>query len=319
MTVSRALPRLIGGIALMACATWAQAQGGQPSFSAQGDRIQQLVNGVLGLTGYSVVPDLTASSLSIDSGGDGNPQIILSQLAGGFTPSRKTPVYVEGGIAYSRYDPEFVFSNGQEERTVPVKWVTFALTGGVGWDFPIAQDLYFRPIFNFSLGRVTSDLRLASLAIDYRKGTDLDFLDKGHLDSYGLGGSLMLDYERVRPDQEIDVELRYTAMRLKSFGDSSKAVKGSADAIAASLYTRYRAPTGMTALDRPVRYVLEYAYTRYLGDQPSLGFSNLHSIGAGLELDSSGHDIFITRTRLVGRYRFGNNVSGFGISLAVTF
>ena len=122
----------------------------------------------------------------------------------------------------------------------------------------------------------------------------------------------MLDYERVRPDQEIDVELRYTAIRLQSFGGTSEAVKGHADAITASLYTRYRAPTGMTALDRPVRYVLEYAFTRYLGDQPSLGFNDLHSVGAGLELDSSAHDIFITRTRLVGRYRFGNNVSGFG-------
>ena len=221
MTVGPPLLRLVAGIALTACATWAQAQVALP-FKLQGDRIQQVVNGALGLTGYSVVPDLTASSLSIDSGGGGDPQITLSQLAGGFTPSRKTPVYVEGGIAYSRYDPEFVFSNGQEQRTVPVKWVTLALTGGVGWDFPIAQDLYFRPIFNFSLGRVTSDLRLAGLAIDNQKGTDLDFLDKGHLDSYGLGGSLMLDYEMVRPDQEIDVELRYTAMRLKSFGDSAE-------------------------------------------------------------------------------------------------
>ena len=54
-----------------------------------------------------------------------------------------------------------------------------------------------------------------------------------------------------------------------------------------------------------MRYVLEYAFTRYFGDQPSLGFNNLHSIGASLKLDSSAHDIFITRTRLVGRYRFG--------------
>ena len=41
--------------------------------------------------------------------------------------------------------------------------------------------------------------------------------------------------------------------------------------------------------------------------------------GSGLELDSSAHDVFITRTRLVGRYRVGNNVSGFAISLAVSF
>jgi hypothetical protein len=72
-------------------------------------------------------------------------------------------------------------------------------TGGVGWDFPIAQDLGSGRSFNFSLGRVTSDLRAGQLAIDLVRGTDTDFLDNGHLDSYGLGGSLMLDYERVRP------------------------------------------------------------------------------------------------------------------------
>jgi len=304
---------------MAACVTLAQAQT-TPPITVRGDRIQKVVNGVLGLMGYSVVPDLTASTLSIDSAGAAeNPHITMSQLAGGFTISKTTPVYLEGGVAYSRYDPTFIASNGQDQREIPVKWVTAALTGGVGWDFPIARDLVIRPIFNFSLGRVTSDLRIASLAIADYRGKETDFLDRGHLDSYGLGGSLMLDYERVRPDQEIDVELRYTAMRLKSFGSSSDAVKGSADAIAASLYTRYRAPTGMTALERPVRYVLEYAYTKYLGDQPSLGFSNLHSVGAGLELDSSAHDIFITRTRLVGRYRFGNNVSGFAVSLAVSF
>ncbi len=65
--------------------------------------------------------------------------------------------------------------------------------------------------------------------------------------------------------------------------------------------------------------MLEYAFTRYFRDQPSLGFNNLHSIGAGLELDSSAHDIFITRTRLVGHYRFGTTISGFAISLAVSF
>jgi len=315
------LIRLLTGLGLVAFAALAQAQAtASPPVTVRGDRIQKVVNGVLGLMGYSVVPDLTASTLSIDSAGDAeHPRITMSQLAGGFTLGKATPVYLEGGAAYSRYDPSFILSNGQEQRAVPVKWVSGALTGGVGWDFPVAEDLVLRPIFNFSLGRVTSDLRVASLAIASVRGTETDFLDNGHLDSYGYGGSLMLDYERVRPDQEIDVELRYTAMRLKSFGSSSEAVKGSADAIAASLYTRYRAPTGMTALDRPVRYVLEYAYTKYLGDQPSLGFSNLHSVGAGLELDSSAHDIFITRTRLVGRYRFGNNVSGFALSLAASF
>lgn len=42
-------------------------------------------------------------------------------------------------------------------------------------------------------------------------------------------------------------------------------------------------------------------------------------LGAGLELDSSAYDVFITRTRLVGRYVFGTNVRGFSVGLAVSF
>ena len=69
-----------------------------------------------------------------------------------------------------------------------------------------------------------------------------------------------------------------------------------------------------------MRYVLEYAYTRYLGDQAGvLGFSSLNSVGVGLELDSSAHDLFVTRTRLMLRHMFGQNVSGFSLGLAVSF
>jgi len=53
--------------------------------------------------------------------------------------SRTTPVYLEGGIAYSRYDPTFLATSGQETRDIPVKWVSATLNGGVGWDFPVAE------------------------------------------------------------------------------------------------------------------------------------------------------------------------------------
>ena len=43
------------------------------------------------------------------------------------------------------------------------------------------------------------------------------------------------------------------------------------------------------------------------------------SIGVGLELDSSDYPVFITRTRLIGRYTFGENVSGFALGLAMSF
>ena len=49
------------------------------------------------------------------------------------------------------------------------------------------------------------------------------------MDAYGLGGSLMLDYELKRPEYEVDVEARYTNIKLQTFGGTSEGVKGSAD------------------------------------------------------------------------------------------
>jgi len=88
----------------------------------------------------------------------------------------------------------------------------------------------------------------------------------------------------------------------------------------ASLWTRWRAPTGLRALDRPVRYVLEYAYSYYFGpDGDMVGFNHLNSLGAGLELDIGALDPLFTRVRLMGRYRFGENVTGWTIGLGISF
>jgi hypothetical protein len=87
-----------------------------------------------------------------------------------------------------------------------------------------------------------------------------------------------------------------------------------------NLWTRWRAPTGITMLERPVRYVLEYAHTAFFGDlDGALGFNHLNSVGAGLELDSSKYDIIVTRTRLVARYKFGENVRGWSVGFAISF
>ncbi len=73
-------------------------------------------------------------------------------------------------------------------------------------------------------------------------------------------------------------------------------------------------------LKSPVRYLLEGAYTIFPGDQRSKpGFDSLSSLGIGLELDSSQYPVFITRTRLVARYMFGNNTEGYGLGLAMSF
>src|SRR5882672_10512979 len=241
--------------------------------------LQKRVNGVLALMGYMLTPDVTTGSLGISNAATGNPDFAMTTAGGGFTVSKELPLYLEGTLGYSRYDPTFVASNGQAQGSIASKWDAYSATAGIGWDFPIADGLVFRPIFNFSYGRVDSH---ASASGQTAAGAEFDFLASGRLDAYGLGGSLVLDYERYRPENEIDVELRYTNIYLRSFGASSTAVEGSADSQSVSLWTRWRAPTGMTLFEGPLRYVLEFAHTAFLGDlDGALGFNYLSSFGAG--------------------------------------
>ncbi|KDR41743.1 hypothetical protein BG61_15830 [Caballeronia glathei] len=285
-----------------------------------GANVKGHADAVLAVMTYTTVPDVTTSSLSINSGATGNPGFGQTQLGGGFTISRTFPLYLEGTVAYSRYDPTFIATDGSTQRPLPAKWNTASTTIGIGWDFPITDELRFRPILNGTLGRVASDLRVAQSIINRAKDANLQFLEDGALNAYGYGGSLMLDYERYRESYEIDVELRATDIYLRSFGSSSEAVQGSATAQQFSLWARWRAPTGLHALDKPVRYVLETAYSHYFGESAGvLGFNDLTSLGVGLELDSSKYPVIVTRTRAMVRYVFGHNVHGVSFGFAMSF
>jgi len=317
----RAAVASLAGLALALAPGIAGAQLLGGDFTLPGIGVKKRADGILTLMGFALIPDVTTSSLSIRQSETDNPKLGMTGLGGGFTYDPKgTPLFLEGTISGSRYDPKFVASNGTESRSLPVKWNSVAGSGGVGWDFPVAPDWVVRPIFNFALGHMESDVSLGSRFINQKFDKEIEFLQNGRLNSYGYGGSLMLDWERVRPDHEIDLELRYTNIRMKTF-DTSEGVEGNSTAQSFNAWARWRAPTGFTALDRPVRYVLEAAHTVFYGDmRGALGFNKLTTAGAGLELDTSRNKpLWVTRVRLVYRHLTGENVSGNSVGLAASF
>ncbi|SAL14279.1 hypothetical protein AWB71_00492 [Caballeronia peredens] len=305
---------------LLTVASISAGAQGAPDRAFVGANVKRYADAVLAIMSYTAVPDVTTSSLSINNGTTGNPGFGQTQLGGGFTLSRTFPLYLEGTVAYSRYDPTFIATDGNEVRPVPTRWNTVSTTVGVGWDFPITDELRLRPIINGMVGRVATDLRVAQSVFNHVADANLQFLEDGALNAYGVGGSLMLDLEHYREHYEIDVELRATDIYIRSFGGTSEAVQGSATAQQLSLWARWRAPTGLSALDRPVRYVLETAYSHYFGGSAGvLGFNDLASVGVGLELDSSRYPVIVTRTRAMVRYVFGNNVHGVSFGFAMSF
>ena len=106
-------------------------------------------------------------------------------------------------------------------------------------------------------------------------------------------------------DYEIDVEACYTLIRLQSYGGTTDYYKCSSETNSANVWARWREPNGVISLQRPLRYLLESSFTTFFKPQrDALGFDNLASVGAGIELDSSAYQLIISRARMVGRYIF---------------
>jgi hypothetical protein len=295
-----------------------------------GPRLATKPGGVLGIMGYNVIPDGTASAVQIDRGvrtDDGSDSgLVLGQIGAGFTVSEGFPLFLEGYIGYARYDPRFVFSRGEEARRLPTRWNSLSMTIGVGWDFRLAENLYLRPIVNAALGHASSDAALLGSYVSIKTDTDLDILDQARLNAWGIGGSLVLAYYDHQPRREIDVELRYTEMQLRSFGDTLPEARGRSEARALSIWTRLRWPTGAEAFGRPMRWVIEGTNSYFLGDQrEALGFGWMAKVGGGVEFDIGRHEIgafglYANRVRLLGRYLFGeHNVQGFSIGIGISF
>ncbi len=276
-------PWPVAALALVLCGAPAEAQPGQRAI-ADVD-VQALANGILGLMSFTVAPDVTTSSLSIENAATSNPNLAMTQLGGGFTWSKDLPLYLEGNAAWARYDPVFLASDVTQQRPVPVKWDSLSVSGGIGWDFPLAPNWVLRPMFSFTYGRLTSDLAGAKWWLEENTNVDLAALDRGRMQTYGLGGSLMIDYERFAPEADVDLELRYTNVILRNSGTLASDVDVRASAESASVWARRRVPTGWVVWDRPVRYVLEGAYTRFLGSQIELGVEHMASVGVGIEFD----------------------------------
>ena len=294
------------------------AQSGQFSTAAN-NYLKKRTDAFMTITGYSLTPDVTTGSLSITDKGGENQNLQMISLGGGDRISANFPLYLEGTIAVNRYNPTFTDGIGSSSVTVPVHWNGITGTGGIGWDFPLTDNLRIRPIANFMLGHVESDLSIAGRYIQNNTGADIQFLNKGRMNAYGAGGSLMLDYEDYKPEREYDVELRYTNIAINTF-DSSAAVQGSADSQSLGLWARARYPTPLSVLERPLRAVFELAHTEFLGQlRGALGFDSLSSVGTGVEIDRSASDPIFSRVRLVFRYQFGQNVRGTSIGLAASF
>lgn len=287
--------------------------------------------GVLGLMGYSVIPDGSANALQVDrssqggSNEDGDPTLTLSQFGFGFTWGESFPLFTEIYLSYARYDPRAVFTR-ESARVTPFRWNNFTGTLGIGYDIRLSETLWLRPIVNVAAGYAASDVGLFASFIEYRRDVDLSLLTDAEVQAWGVGGALTLAHYDYRPERDIDVELRYTQIHLETFGNTVSAARGQSTAQALGLWGRYRWPSGWEMFGRPVRWVLDGNATAYLGDQrDAIGFSWAVKVGGGIEFDTGRWElgamgINLNRVRLIGRYFYADdNITGYSVGIGMSF
>jgi hypothetical protein len=291
-------------------------------------RVQR--GGVIGLMGYSVVPDGSANALQVNrtstsTSQPGDTTLTLSQFGFGFTVSEVFPLFLETYVGYARYDPRTVFT-GDDTGGRVARWNNFAATIGVGYDIRLAENLWLRPIVNLSAGYAASDVSLLASFIQARTDVDISLLTDSRVNVLGHGGSLVLAYYDYRSERDIDVELRYTRIELETFGDTVAAARGTATAEALGAWGRYRWPTGREAFGRPIRWVLDGTATLYTGDQrEAIGFGWSAKVGGGIEFDVGRSEvgaagISLSRIRLIGRYFVGEgNITGTSFGIGMSF
>jgi hypothetical protein len=283
-------------------------------------------SGAISLLGVTAIPDATSGAISITRGDGESTGITYGQFGLPFTVSQAFPLYLEGYLGYARYDPLYVFSDGQAERQMPGRLNHVTGTIGIGWDFRINRDLVLRPILNGAIGVVATDPALFGGLISARRDAELDVVTSGSTWATGWGGGLLLDYARYREAYEIDIELRYTLMTFATMERAEDGSRPTADAHTLGLWSRVRWPTGLEAFGRPVRWVAELSHSQFFGDQARvLGIDWLTKIGGGIEMDTGRVEatlagfLYLNRIGLVGRYVFGRNVSGFSVGLSFGF
>ena len=308
-------------IASTACLIGASGAGAQSIDDIFGTNIRANADAVLSVYGISAVPSETAGTLHLETKGSDYSSFTASQLGGGFTISDALPIYLEGFIGFNRFDPVLLLSDGTEQSLLPLRWTTVAATGGIGWEIALTDNLSLLPMAQISLGRIQSDASIIAQIIADELGLDTSFIDGGGITVGGIGGSLTLAYnKRWESDYEVDFTLRHTHLTLRPILVDDGVV-GKADAMTTGFWSRLRIPTGLRLFDRPVRLVTEASGSLLSGDQgEALGTEWLVQAGGGGEIDLSETWVpFVTTTRLVARYTFGERLTGFSIGLAASF
>jgi hypothetical protein len=288
---------------------------GQADAQSSPDSSDALARAALAAFSVGALRREGATTVSV-IGASGDEADFYSTSIGAGTDLPADPrVYAELQVAYQNYDPEYLLP-ATDADLVDVRWSSVALSGGLGWNYAIDDNLTLRPMAIASVGHVFGKAIFDELLPDGDGGGLGELFDDGIFVG-GVGAALVLNYVRTIAEGDLELRARQSWLRLVPLDDAGD-YDVDATASATNLFGTYSIPIPAS---NSLRGVVEGSYTRFWGDQAGiLRTSWLGTIGGGVEVPTAfrfGSEALYGRAVL--RYVFGAGYEGVAIGLGVTF
>lgn len=278
--------------------------------------------GYAGLLNLAATPDLSAASYHVT-----HPELATDfdvlrvpyddRLA---TLSSKADLYwkVAGSYLAAKQDlPMSVppFAPG----SIDSKWTAYSFAGGLFAKIALGSGFTLVPGLDLSVARLEN-------SADYLGGAALlqPFLDNllfnWHTDAYLVTPNLGLVWNLLEADRRISVRGHASWSWISSFEASDPAIDFNETMGVCSIRADYAAPTGMTVFQRQLDWVVLASYAGFFGgNRAALGFTSVAEVGAGVEIPISKSLAKPTRVRISASYLFGDDVTGWTVSLGFRY
>ncbi|WP_171124818.1 MULTISPECIES: autotransporter domain-containing protein [unclassified Ruegeria] len=287
--------------------------------SADPDASEAAARAALSVLSIAATPNETMSSFSFLRAAGDTKSLRSTQLRGGYHPL-DNGLYLEGLVAYQKYNPVLFFPEIAPGVDVDVTWASVAATFGVGWEFPLKNDWRIRPLGHVSIGHVTADASIIDFPLLPVNSGSADSVD-GNLNALGLGSSVAVFKEAQIGLWQAEYRLRQTFLEFHPI-DEPQAGGAKASSNQTTLFSRHRYPLkDVRFFNLATLLVLDAGLVYYHGDAAKvLDTDWLATAGVGIEIDTSRAGIpSVQAGRIMLNGVIAEDFDGFSIGLGLRF
>ncbi|MDR5781270.1 hypothetical protein QCE63_17860 [Caballeronia sp. LZ065] len=204
--------------------------------------------------------------------------------------------------------------------SIASKWSAFTATGGLFLKSKLGYGLIFEPGVDVGLARLLNDASYKGAASSLRPVTDGPLFN-WHENAWMITPNASLEWMTgISSTRTLTIRGHIAWSWISSFDESDPLLRFRETAGSWSIQSAYTGPTGARVFARPLNYVLNAGYGGFFGPNHSaLGFSTIANVGGGFEIPLSRDSAQSRRLQLGAAYLFGPHVTGWTVSLGLTY